>query len=97
MYNESADLKRRLTFHYCFPVDHTRVILKTCDKGAGSDYINANHILPEDIKAVTSSSSSGKSGTTEGGLDLLSNLSKKAKRYIATQVGLFNLSVKFGI
>lgn len=70
------------------PFDHTRVILKTCDKGAGSDYINANHILPEDIKAVTSSTSSGKSGTTEGGggnLDLLSNLSKKSKRYIATQ------------
>ena len=66
------------------------MILKTCDKGAGSDYINANHILPEDIKAVTSSTSSGKSGTTEGGggnLDLLSNLSKNSKRYIATQVG----------
>ena len=83
---------------FYFSVDHTRVILKTCDKGAGSDYINANHILPEDIKAVTSSTSSGKSGTTEGGggnLDLLSNLSKKSKRYIATQVGF--LMIRFNL
>lgn len=73
------------------PFDHTRVILRTCDRTSGADYINANHILPEDIKAVSkaaAASAAGGSGGvtgTSGVQDLLSNLSRRGKRYIATQ------------
>ena len=67
------------------------MILRTCDRTSGADYINANHILPEDIKGVSkaaAASAAGGSGGvtgTSGVQDLLSNLSRRGKRYIATQ------------
>ena len=65
-------LKNR--YKHILPFDHTRVILN--DDSGG--YINANYILPEDPMTKAS-------GPVNNAQELLSNLVRTGKRYIATQ------------